>query len=282
MSALAVGVDICQPVSVETLGQRLKSARERANLGTNELTRRAGISAGVVTRLEQGKGKRPGHEVLAKLASVLGVRPDWLATGEGSPEPNMMELNSARGGSKAMTKVDAVRSESAPETIVVDDDVEWLIDQAFVVGSHHSLDVRAVRAFAQSRAPKMKRDVDMVRVFTDWLNAAATIRERGEVAEYMPMLLELTKGYHEYVDENGKSEDDLLGEEQYRRQTGREPPGWAGPRKPGEPILLAPGDRPGAPELPEDSPEAKAKARAASAEGHTPKPGSAVRKKEKR
>lgn len=66
---------------MSTLGERLRLARENKNLSQQEVASRAGISQPTYYKIESGKTKRTTY--LHELAQVLGVDPQWLATGEG-------------------------------------------------------------------------------------------------------------------------------------------------------------------------------------------------------
>lgn len=50
---------------------RLKKERNAVNLSQLELARFAGVAASTVCKLEKNKTKRPGHDVLDRLASAL-------------------------------------------------------------------------------------------------------------------------------------------------------------------------------------------------------------------
>jgi transcriptional regulator with XRE-family HTH domain len=67
---------------------RIKSARERIGLSKSELGRLVGVTPTSCISWELPSGDRnsarPSVENLAKLAIVLNVRFDWLATGRGS------------------------------------------------------------------------------------------------------------------------------------------------------------------------------------------------------
>lgn len=56
-----------------SFGEYLKSAREKAELGVNELARASGVSAPYLSRLENGTRKPPMPDVLKKLAPHLKV-----------------------------------------------------------------------------------------------------------------------------------------------------------------------------------------------------------------
>lgn len=71
--------------AVKTLADRMKWARERASLTQPGLAEKAQVSPGTIGNLETGIRKNP-RELLA-IAAALGVRPEWLKTGKGDPEP---------------------------------------------------------------------------------------------------------------------------------------------------------------------------------------------------
>jgi len=66
---------------MDTLQKRLKAARLNAGLSQGDVARRAGISQPTYSDLERIEGKGTKH--LVKIAKVLGVRPEWLASGSG-------------------------------------------------------------------------------------------------------------------------------------------------------------------------------------------------------
>lgn len=67
---------------MQTLGQRLRAAREAKQISQQELARRAGVSSGAIGNLEAGSRKSPRN--LLAIAAALGVSPHWLETGVGS------------------------------------------------------------------------------------------------------------------------------------------------------------------------------------------------------
>lgn len=71
---------------VITIAERLKSAREAANLRQEELASRAGVSQGTIANVEGGFRKNP-RELLA-IARALGVNAEWLKSGNGPREPD--------------------------------------------------------------------------------------------------------------------------------------------------------------------------------------------------
>lgn len=67
------------------VGERVRAAREAAELSLNEVGRRAGSSAAAVLSVE--RGVTPALDTAEQLARALRVSPAWLAYGLGPREP---------------------------------------------------------------------------------------------------------------------------------------------------------------------------------------------------
>lgn len=67
---------------MNTLANRLKTARKNAKLTQAKIAESVGIKQPTYQALEAGKVEKSAY--LVDIARVLGVNPDWLATGEGS------------------------------------------------------------------------------------------------------------------------------------------------------------------------------------------------------
>lgn len=89
-------VDACQRHSVtafrsnlgmETIGERIRSERERQKITRVDLARAGGIAPTTLSDLELGLSK--STTALHKIASRLGVRPEWLESGRGPKEPTV-------------------------------------------------------------------------------------------------------------------------------------------------------------------------------------------------
>ena len=65
---------------------RIRIAREQANLTQAELAEKIGIKQQSVFKIESGDTKNPRN--LEKIANVLGVDLNWLLTGDGLMYPN--------------------------------------------------------------------------------------------------------------------------------------------------------------------------------------------------
>lgn len=64
-------------------GKRLGELREKMGLTLQGFGHAIGYDKSYISRLESGKNENPSPEFLNRCASVFGVNPDWLATGEG-------------------------------------------------------------------------------------------------------------------------------------------------------------------------------------------------------
>jgi SOS-response transcriptional repressor LexA len=80
----------CSLSAMNTVGQRLKYARELAGLTQAELAKAAGVTQQSIQQLEQGLHK--SSRALVHMAEALSVRPAWLAKGQGE-----MRASTARG-----------------------------------------------------------------------------------------------------------------------------------------------------------------------------------------
>ena len=67
---------------METIGDRLRSSRQRKVWSQSELSDRSGVAKVTIARIESGwSGKRPYPRTLRQLAEALGVDPAWLRDG---------------------------------------------------------------------------------------------------------------------------------------------------------------------------------------------------------
>lgn len=68
---------------IDTIGRRLREARERKGYGSAELDIMAEVGRGTTSRIEAGERPEVSAVVLSKLAATLGVHLDWLVHGRG-------------------------------------------------------------------------------------------------------------------------------------------------------------------------------------------------------
>ncbi len=66
---------------LSTLAGRTRFARKNAGLTQEDLAKKLSVSQGTITHIESGRNKET--IIIIALAKVLGVRAEWLATGEG-------------------------------------------------------------------------------------------------------------------------------------------------------------------------------------------------------
>jgi len=71
------------------IGQRVRSERRKRKWSQEELARRAKVTQGLISQIENGSYSSSRY--LPALAAALEVSSDWLATGRG--EPRRREVN---------------------------------------------------------------------------------------------------------------------------------------------------------------------------------------------
>lgn len=76
----------------ETLGQKLRMAREEQGLTQAELAKAAGVSAGLVGQIEQGK-VQPSLKTLEKLGAVLGISPCYFIAEDAGVEEILHQMS---------------------------------------------------------------------------------------------------------------------------------------------------------------------------------------------
>lgn len=72
---------------METVGDRIRRAREAAGMTQAELGRRVGVSKVAISAIESGKTKHPSAPVLFKIADELGLDAQELSTGAPAFDP---------------------------------------------------------------------------------------------------------------------------------------------------------------------------------------------------
>lgn len=61
-----------------TIGERLLQQRRARKMTQTELAQAAGVSQGLIARIERGQVKDPAGSVIRRLARALAVTADWL------------------------------------------------------------------------------------------------------------------------------------------------------------------------------------------------------------
>ena len=64
------------------IGLRIKDLRTKQNLTQGDLAKKVGISVSYLSKIESGKKKNPGGDLIGRLARKLGVNVEWLLTGK--------------------------------------------------------------------------------------------------------------------------------------------------------------------------------------------------------
>lgn len=90
---------------VNDIAERLRDAREAAGLTQPQLAARAGVSPGTIGNIESGYRKEP-RQLLA-IAAALGVNAEWLQSGRGVRQAQLILHPVAHDLSQAQPSVDA-------------------------------------------------------------------------------------------------------------------------------------------------------------------------------
>lgn len=119
---------------MNTLAQRLKYARELANLSQQEVAKRANISQPTYFKIENGSTLKPRN--ILEIARALKVNAHWLATGEGEMAAPLRENQINDNDTQEMDFWDS-------DTPLYDDEFEatFYKDAEFVGGSGFEADV---------------------------------------------------------------------------------------------------------------------------------------------
>jgi SOS-response transcriptional repressor LexA len=64
-----------------TFGDRVRERREAHEMSQEQLAKASGVSQSTIAQIESGRNKGTKH--ILKLATAIGVRPEWLETGRG-------------------------------------------------------------------------------------------------------------------------------------------------------------------------------------------------------
>jgi len=80
----------------DSFGDRLRSLRTRRHLTPSALAHAVGVTEGAIRQMESGQTKSASFLVGLKLSHVLGVSPEFLATGRDAP-PEIVSPAQDRG-----------------------------------------------------------------------------------------------------------------------------------------------------------------------------------------
>jgi transcriptional regulator with XRE-family HTH domain len=121
-----------QPMSIPTLGGRIRSRRQAARMSLRELAGRAGLTAGFLCDIEHDRRGISVNNAI-RIASALDVSPAWLM-GE-SPDRRrvqlgVIEFHSSRLNPGLIERFYAVTKDLRDAACIVD---LWLLDIAAVL-----------------------------------------------------------------------------------------------------------------------------------------------------
>jgi transcriptional regulator with XRE-family HTH domain len=155
------GLNVEVRENLDTVGDRLRSARKARSLKQGELAKLSGVGQSVISKLETGNLVRGSH--VPRLAEALRVHVRWLDTGEGPRElplgvrEEMASYNFDAALESAM--LDALRQLPPKEREVAVADVKARAD-AFQANLREYLQERAphtTEVTAPQKAPSQKR-----------------------------------------------------------------------------------------------------------------------------
>lgn len=76
---------------MQTLCMRIREARKTTGISRAELARRVGVKPSAAVQWEHDDGTAPSVRNLMKIADVLNVSFEWLATGRGMTRPKSLQ-----------------------------------------------------------------------------------------------------------------------------------------------------------------------------------------------
>lgn len=88
-------IELPNTLTCMNIGDRIRTTRKDLRWSQEELSKRSGVSQGLISQIENGTNKETKH--LAAIAGALDVSSDWLATGKGTKrrteKPAVMATN---------------------------------------------------------------------------------------------------------------------------------------------------------------------------------------------
>lgn len=179
-----------------TLAERLRLAMKAAGLNQAELERAAGLTVGFMSRPLSGRRHSMAADRSARIAQVLGVAVEWLATGSGAPGRDDLGLPGAEASAKHGGDGGAARVEPARPAVAVDPEGQrrfgHALAEAFRRGSFELEDLDAIRSLLQNAGALLRDASDLVDAAEAWMRAAASLRQ-----ERRPVTIE-TLAYRMY------------------------------------------------------------------------------------
>lgn len=112
---------------MNTFSERLIMAMNAAGLSQGQLAEKVGLSQPAIQKMTSGK--TTGSRKMVELANALGVRPDWLSSGEGAMSDDGQKPTAKRVDSReSVYRVDVLdlRVSAGPGTYMISDAIEVL------------------------------------------------------------------------------------------------------------------------------------------------------------
>lgn len=150
--------------AMSTLAERWKQARLSADLGMNALDRKIDQGSGYTSRVERGEKLNPTAVILSKAAKIMGVRSDWLATGEGEAGRDLPPLPSTTSDRRLAHKQQVRRlavKRGVSDEVLVMYDLEPLEPDDVGDPDYWWQRIKALEAFATRTAPERSATFDL-------------------------------------------------------------------------------------------------------------------------
>jgi transcriptional regulator with XRE-family HTH domain len=186
----------CHTGMSTTLGPRFRELRERLGMTQQQVGERAGYGRDAINKVEGGKSQVSSARMRDGLADALSLsRADLDAFIAGRIT---VDEAVARSGAAALPP-----SAPVPEIRVVRDDpesnadgLELVVGEAFDARAHQPRDMEAVLRLTRSRDFRVAADdPGALRAgVRQWLDAAASLRRRGQPVTPEALLVQLTVG----------------------------------------------------------------------------------------
>lgn len=200
MSPVALRVlSPCHAPMSTTLGPRLRELRERLGMTQQQVGERAGYGRDAINKLESGKLQASSARMRDGLADAFSLsRADLDAfvggriTVDEAAERSWPTKPAAAPDAAPPAEIRVVRDD--PESSA--DGLEIVVGEAFDARAHQPRDMEAVLRLTRSRDFRVSvDDPEALRAgVRQWLDAAASLRRRGQPVTPEALLVQLTVG----------------------------------------------------------------------------------------
>lgn len=128
---------------VITIAERLKDAREVADLTQEQLAAKAGVSQGTIANVESGMRKNP-RELMA-IAKAAKVSAEWLKSGKGPRAIDDSNVATAQIGVRRIPLIDYVQAgiwTEVADSLQPGDAEDWLLTDLDLSGAAFALQIK--------------------------------------------------------------------------------------------------------------------------------------------